>query len=56
MSEVAEHHRRIELEVREAIRRELERAAQAVEAIGGTRHYQYAFKKAARKIRSLKPE
>ena len=45
-----------ELETREAVRRALELAAQTVEALNGTRHYQSAFKKAARKIRSLKPE
>ncbi len=37
-------------------RRGLEAAAKAVEALAGNRHYSYAFRKAARKIRSLKPE
>ena len=57
MTDTVDITRRVtELETKEAVRRALELAAQTVEAISGTRHYQYAFKKAARKIRSLKPE
>lgn len=38
------------------VRRALETAAKAVESLAGGRHYQSAFKLAARTIRALKPE
>lgn len=57
MTDIADITRRtVELESNSAVRKALERAAQAVESIAGTRHYEAAFKKAARAIRALKPD
>lgn len=46
----------IELRVNAAIRKALESAAKAIEGLDGNRHYQAAFKAAARTIRALKPD
>lgn len=48
--------RLIELESKSEVRRALETAAKAVEGLAGTRHYQAAWRKAARIIRALKPD
>ena len=46
----------VALRVAREIRIALERAAEAVERLSGDRHYQAAWKKAARTIRGLKPD
>lgn len=46
----------VELRVNVAVRRALEAAAEAVERLSGNRHYQAAWKRAARAVRKLKPE
>jgi hypothetical protein len=52
MSEITE----TELRVNAAVRKALETAAAAVERLSGNRHYQAAYKAAARTVRSLKPD
>ena len=54
MSDVA--NELVALRIEKEIRLALERAAVAVEGLTGDRHYQAAFKAAARKIRALKPD
>lgn len=46
----------VELRINAAVRRALESAAAAVERLSGNRHYQAAYKTAARAVRSLKPD